>query len=216
MNALGWVGVGITVVGLAGLLASEARQDRRGKWLTKPLASIGFLVVAFSQSPAATAGQWFAAGLVLGAVGDVLLIADGRRSFLAGLVAFLLGHVAYIVAFVAWGIASDIALVSLAPLAVIAALISTRLLPYVPDPMRAPVLAYMVVITLMVAAAAGAVGSSPWAAAPLAFGALLFYLSDLAVARQRFVEAGFVNRAVGLPLYYAGQSLIAVNITATA
>jgi uncharacterized membrane protein YhhN len=49
----------------------------------------------------------------------------------------------------------------------------------------------------------------PWTAA---VGALLFYLSDLAVARHRFVHPAFVNRAIGLPLYYVGQLLIALTI----
>jgi hypothetical protein len=40
-------------------------------------------------------------------------------------------------------------------------------------------------------------------------GALLFYLSDLLVARDRFVRPGIVNRVVGLPLYYAAQLLLA-------
>jgi hypothetical protein len=43
-------------------------------------------------------------------------------------------------------------------------------------------------------------------------GALLFYLSDLAVARDRFVRPGLANRLVGLPLYYAGQVLLALAL----
>jgi hypothetical protein len=43
-------------------------------------------------------------------------------------------------------------------------------------------------------------------------GAILFYLSDLAVARHRFVKAEFLNRGIGLPLYYAGQVLIAMAV----
>jgi uncharacterized membrane protein YhhN len=49
----------------------------------------------------------------------------------------------------------------------------------------------------------------PWSAA---LGSLLFYVSDLAVARHRFVRPDFVNRVVGLPLYYAGQFLLALTI----
>ena len=36
-------------------------------------------------------------------------------------------------------------------------------------------------------------------------GAIGFYLSDLSVARDRFVVSAFVNRLWGLPLYYAAQ-----------
>jgi len=40
----------------------------------------------------------------------------------------------------------------------------------------------------------------------------LFYVSDIFVARQRFVARQHINRLVGLPLYYAGQFMIAFSI----
>ena len=43
-------------------------------------------------------------------------------------------------------------------------------------------------------------------------GALLFYISDIFVARQRFLKAEFVNRLIGLPLYYGGQFMLAFSI----
>ena len=42
-------------------------------------------------------------------------------------------------------------------------------------------------------------------------GDLAFYLSDLGVARQRFVSPGLINRFVGLPLYYGAQLLFAFS-----
>jgi hypothetical protein len=36
-------------------------------------------------------------------------------------------------------------------------------------------------------------------------------VSDIFVARQRFVTKAFVNRSAGLPLYYAGQFMIAFS-----
>jgi uncharacterized membrane protein YhhN len=46
----------------------------------------------------------------------------------------------------------------------------------------------------------------------IAAGAALFAASDVFVARNRFVGAGFTNQLVGLPLYYAGQFVIAFSI----
>ena len=43
-------------------------------------------------------------------------------------------------------------------------------------------------------------------------GAVLFFASDLGVARDKFVAPGFPNRAWGLPAYYAGQLLIAWSL----
>jgi hypothetical protein len=36
-------------------------------------------------------------------------------------------------------------------------------------------------------------------------------VSDLFVARDRFVQPGFVNRLLGLPLYYAAQAMLAIS-----
>jgi hypothetical protein len=72
----------------------------------------------------------------------------------------------------------------------------------------------VVVITLMVAAASSAIRSelSSTAQALVLGGAVAFYLSDLFVARDRFVVEGFTNRLVGLPLYYGGQYLLAFSV----
>ena len=43
-------------------------------------------------------------------------------------------------------------------------------------------------------------------------GAVAFYLSDLFVARDRFVSEGITNRVIGLPLYYGGQYLLAFSV----
>ena len=77
--------------------------------------------------------------------------------------------------------------------------------------MRRAVALYASVISIMLAFAVGTVVArfDPRILA----GALLFYLSDLLVARQRFVAPGLVNRVVGLPLYYAGQVLLAWSVT---
>jgi hypothetical protein len=46
----------------------------------------------------------------------------------------------------------------------------------------------------------------------LPFGATLFFASDLAVARERFLARDFTNKLYGLPAYYLGQLLIAYAI----
>jgi uncharacterized membrane protein YhhN len=75
--------------------------------------------------------------------------------------------------------------------------------------MRPVVVAYIVVISAMVAGAVGAVAAG--APGVIAVAAPLFYVSDLFVARNRFVAPGFVNRLAGLPLYYAAQILFAAS-----
>jgi uncharacterized membrane protein YhhN len=66
------------------------------------------------------------------------------------------------------------------------------------------VIAYCLAISAMLWLALGT------AQPEVRLGALLFYGSDLFVARDRFVAPGAVNRLLGLPLYYAAQVLLAL------
>ena len=59
---------------------------------------------------------------------------------------------------------------------------------------------------------AGAGGLKPAGRMAAFGGALAFYISDIFVARQRFLKAEFVNRLIGLPLYYSGQFMLAFSI----
>ena len=81
--------------------------------------------------------------------------------------------------------------------------------------MKLPVLAYVAVITLMVVGAWAVFerpSSLPLTGKTLIFwGAVLFYLSDLFVARDQFIRQAFSNRLIGLPLYYTGQFLLAFS-----
>ncbi|MCK5486300.1 MAG: lysoplasmalogenase, partial [Desulfobacterales bacterium] len=81
--------------------------------------------------------------------------------------------------------------------------------------MKIPVIFYIIVITAMVVGAwtVLAAGELTLSGRMLVFiGALGFYFSDLFVARQRFLKAEFVNRLMGLPLYYGGQFLLAFSV----
>lgn len=203
----------LTGVAVAGLLLAEARGSRAGKWIAKPLASTGFVATALAAGATESAyGVAVLVALVLSWLGDVLLIPKARGAFLAGLASFLLGHVAFAVAFVVHGV-SLAALVAAAVVVVAPAALALRWLgPHVPPAMRAPVRAYVTVISGMVACAVGAAAAG--APAALLPGALCFYASDLAVARERFVQNTFWNKAWGLPLYYGAQLLLASTVAA--
>lgn len=59
----------------------------------------------------------------------------------------------------------------------------------------------------MVGMAFAAFGAGATVIIPI--GAVLFYASDIAVARNQFVAPGVVNRMWGLPLYYLAHVLLA-------
>lgn len=202
------------VVAMAAAVAVLLYASKTGrKWLeriAKPIAALVFLAAALACGALSTAwGTMLFAGLAMAAAGDVLLLSEDRRFFLGGLVAFLLGHLAYAVAFAVRGVDATW-MACAAPLLVLALVPIFRWLwPHVERRMRGPVIAYVAVISIMVALAAGTHGHSPDHRVLL--GSVAFYASDFAVARQRFVSKGFVNRAWGLPLYFFGQLALALS-----
>ncbi len=146
-------------------------------------------------------------GLCWAAIGDILLMWREKRAFLAGLVAFLLGHLTYAGAFAMRGLDLDVVGLAAAPIVVASALVLRWLLPKVEPAMKVPVLAYVAVIAAMVALAFGSHAATPSALLPL--GAVLFWLSDISVAVDRFVVQSHWNRLWGLPCYYGAQFVLA-------
>ena len=198
--------IALTAVSCAWLVWCE-RRSSPARWVAKPLASLGFVALALSRADTDLYGAAIVIGAALGMAGDVALLGHGRKPFLAGLSLFLLGHVAYLVAFASEASASWLIIGAIPALALGAG--SWRwLAPHLEGGMAPAVAAYVVVISTMLAAAVGVAPDRPSAAA----GAALFAVSDMAVARDNFVVRGWANRAVGLPLYYAGQLLIALSI----
>lgn len=206
-----WVLMGLCTAGVAMTLLADRTGRKELEWLGKPLAALCFVLVGLLSGALDTRyGHWVLLGLLLGAAGDVLLIPLQRpRVFLAGMNAFLLGHVAYVVAFAmleldAGGAATAGLLMIIAGIA-----LARWLLPQTPEEFRLPVLSYLGVIGVMVVVAVSAVAAgAPWL---VAAGAIGFALSDVSVARDRFVQPSFVNRVWGLPLYFASQMLIALS-----
>jgi uncharacterized membrane protein YhhN len=141
--------------------------------------------------------------------GDIFLMLPGNY-FIAGLVSFLLAHIAYLIAFflpdgphASW---LPVALVVLYGVGFL-----PRLWPHL-GRMRGPVLVYFLAITGMAWQAL-----ERWMLddprADLAFpGALLFLISDSALAFDRFVRPFRARDVVVLGTYWAAQWLIALSI----
>ena len=199
----------LCAVAVGGLLRAEYRGSRQGLWFAKPVASAAFIWAGLAAGALDSAyGQLVLLGLVLCLLGDVLLIPLERPTgFRAGVFAFLAGHVAYSAAF----LTRPLDAIGLAAGAILLAVVVGGVLRWLgsslPRGMVWPVRVYMIVIGVMSALACGVTAAGgPWA---VAIGALAFTASDVSVARDRFVRREFLNRAWGLPLYYAAQLLIA-------
>jgi uncharacterized membrane protein YhhN len=191
------------------LVAGESRSARM-RLIAKPAASLFFIATALAAGGVDSSyGRWVLVALVLSAVGDVALLGSSTPAFLGGLVSFLLGHVAYTIAFAVRGL--DVVWMGIAVVVLVApsAAVLRWLLPHA-GALRGPVVAYAVVISAMVVSAAGTVGFD--SDTRILAAAAAFYVSDLAVARDRFVAPGPVNRWWGLPLYYGAQFLFAWTV----
>lgn len=191
---------------LYGLVLSHAPNLRRT--IVKTL-SIGILaVLAFHL------GGPIALILALGfsALGDAFLAYEGDKNFLGGLSSFLIAHIFYVILFV--NQPDEMLILQPLRLAAIVAMLAflgfmlVRLLPKVGS-LKFPVLAYMLVITVMGVSAMGM-------DKPLAIlGAVMFIASDAILATEKFLMApDHPQRATSSiaiwALYYIGQLLIAL------
>lgn len=197
-----------SALAVTGLLIAEAKQIRWLIGLCKPVASLSFVWLALLAGALQSVyGQWLLAGLIACLLGDLFLISARPKIFLLGLGSFLIGHLLYAMAFLQLGWNGGAVLVSALPALVLAVVVWRWLLPKIEGPMRVPVAAYIIVISGMLSLAGCGWGH------PVGFwiivGAWGFAFSDISVARDRFVNQTFSNRAWGLPLYFASQMILA-------
>jgi uncharacterized membrane protein YhhN len=206
------------------LVGSEVRSWAAARVISKYVAAGSFIVVGvLARGACTTTGEWatfqmlVGTGLVFGAIGDISLLGKSDRHFLGGLGAFLVGHVMYVVA-IATLVAPGAWLSHAGPLAALPVVVGGGALAWLwpkLGTMRGPVIAYVIVIIAMVVGALAVLGTQSIPARNrqlVALGAVLFFASDLAVARDKFVAPGVVNRVWGLPCYFAGQLLIAWSL----
>jgi uncharacterized membrane protein YhhN len=134
----------------------------------------------------------------------------GPRNFVLGLGFFLVAHIALMAAFVVHGLQASRLPASLAIALAFGIVVFFWLYPHVPPAQHLPIFAYMLVITAMVTLAGGA--RPDHTGRLILLGAVIFYASDLFLARSTFVARGFINTALGYPLYYAACILFAFSV----
>jgi len=196
------------------LLFAERAQSRPTVAFAKMAAACSFLAFALQAGALGTSyGQTILAGLLLCAAGDALLLPRGQTIwFQLGIGAFLLGHLAYGLAFVGFEMSAGGLAAGAIGMGALGVATLRWLKPHLPEDFRLPVVAYVLAIgTMVVTAVAATIGGAPIAAAA---GAIGFAVSDLSVARERFVTQSFANLGWGLPLYFGSQLLIASTVGA--
>ena len=168
-------------------------------------ASTGFLLAAVAAGAWRTArGRLVGLALIGCWAGDLV----GQRHFVAGALCFLVAHLAFSGAFLSAGL-RRLATLGWGSAAMVSAAVVLRVfLPAVPAAEVPLVVAYVVVISVMVVA----VGASRAAPAPAVAAAVLFYVSDIFVARWRYGFGGSLNALFCYPLYYLACNLFALAI----
>jgi len=204
-------GISITIMFLTILLIAEARSSRIWIRIAKPFASSGFIIAAIGFGAMDSLyGQLIFIALLFSFAGDLLLIPKSKKIFIAGIMSFSLAHIAFAAAFIMPGVSIAAVVIGTVIVAGIFIIIGRWLSPHLPANMRTPVRSYLVIIGAMASIATGcAFGEGP---ATVLIGAALFVVSDIAVARNRFVSPGFVNKIWGLPLYYSAQLILASTV----
>lgn len=208
-----------TLLALTGVVAvvdwvAVGTRRKHLEYVAKPLTTAGLVAVALALDavdPDVRAA--FVVALVLSLAGDVFLMLPAARWFVTGLAAFLLAHVAYVVGFsLGSGDGSEL-LVGVAIALVVAVPMGVRLVRAVrraQPALAGPVVAYVVVITAMVACATG------WGNAWAVVGAWLFFVSDALIGETRFVHPEWSDRRWArvaiIVTYHVGQTGLVLSL----
>ena len=210
----------IIIIGLAAILLPwflfyEKGETHKGMVPTKLILSLLFIgAVNIQPHPIPVYYTFLLTGLIFCAGGDLFLALPQRSMFMSGLVSFLIGHVFYIAAFFYAAQLNVLTWIGTTLAVIASGWVYVWLKPHL-GKMAIPVMAYILIITLMMAGAFSILGDSRMylTGRVLVFaGAFHFYISDIFVARHRFVKKEFLNRLVGLPLYFTGQYILAFSV----
>jgi alkenylglycerophosphocholine/alkenylglycerophosphoethanolamine hydrolase len=187
--------------------------------IAKPAVMVCLFVWLFITAGLQGPLLWFGIGILFSLAGDIALLFEDRF-FLPGLLAFLLAQIAYLIGFNLpfpqtsgyWSLA----------IAVVLGLSAERLLRRIVEGVRGtkeqlvrPVLIYGICITLMLFSALLTLFRPDWAPTPAylaSLGALLFYLSDIVLAWNKFVVPIQNGRTLNIGLYHLGQIAIVVGV----
>lgn len=211
MTGTAFVLLALALVVAVGDWVAVSREHKVLEYVCKPLTMVVLIAATLALDVDDTAVRtWFLVALVLCLLGDVLLMLP-QDLFVFGLASFLLGHVAYIVGMHVDGV--DATRLGIGAVLVLGAMavIGLRILRGVrsgPEPeLTGPVVAYMTVISAMVASAIGT-GHVAGVA-----GAMSFYASDALIAWNRFLRETRHGHLAVMVTYHLAQVGLVLSIS---
>ncbi len=203
MTGAAFLLLALTLVVAAGDWHAVFYGNKALEYVCKPLTMVALFATTLTLDVDHSAVRtWFLVAIVLCLLGDVFLMLP-QDLFVFGLGSFLLGHIAYIVGMHVDGIDAGRFVVGAALVLVALVVIGSRVIRGVragtePE-LTGPVLAYMGVISVMVASA---IGTGHVAAI---LGAVSFYASDALIAWNRFLRETRHARLVIMVTYHLAQ-----------
>lgn len=174
------------------------------EWVCKPAVMVVLVAWALVLDVAGPGAQrwWFVAALVFSLAGDVFLMLP-RPVFVGGLASFLVGHVCYAAGFLAEGYELRWAAMASGLMVAGALRLGNPTVRAVSERgLKRAVIAYMTVISVMVALAAGTGDGLAFA------GAALFYVSDAHLAWNKFVRPLEWGKLRIIVTYHVAQFLL--------
>ena len=207
MTPLAWVLLGFAAAFAVGNWIAVAREAQTAIYVCKPATLALLIGVALALDPThADTRAWFVVALVFSLLGDVFLMLP-RDAFVLGLGAFLLGHVGYTIGL---NLHTDGLWLLAIPVVLVAVVLGARLVRGLRrggyEMLVPPVIAYVIVISAMVASALAS-GN-----ALAAIGAALFMTSDAMIGEQRFVQPRAWGPVAIMVTYHLGQAGLVLSL----
>lgn len=191
---------------------------------TEYFAKPAVMIFLFAWLAAATklegALLWFGLGILLSLIGDLILLWWPDRGFLPGLFAFLLAHIAYIIGFSSEAVSPDFWDIILAVILMVSGVrILWRLVSALKskgmNQLVTPVWIYGAAISIMLFFAMRTLTRPLWNAGAsllVSTGAFLFYISDVILAWNRFINPIRNGRLFNMAAYHLGQMALIVGV----
>jgi uncharacterized membrane protein YhhN len=202
---------------VSGLIRAEILKLQKQIYILKPVSTLIVIGIALLSFGSPTANLLYTGfiliALTLSFAGDILLIfQQNLKAFRIGLGFFLAAHLTYTAVFSIFGsISTTGAIISIFLIAIdilLYQLFKTNL-----GRLKIPVIAYLVAISVMLVQAFSTLNSlslNNHQALMIISGAVLFFISDLILAVNRFWKPWKYNR-ISLGFYYSGQFLLALS-----
>ena len=197
---------------VSGLVVSEYYNFKIGEYIFKPVAALSFVFISFKLGALESGyGRLILFSLALCAVGDILLLNRKLKiSFFCGMLVFAIAHLLFSLSFIKSSTFDFASLVTFLLLIMILGCINFMyLLPRMPHKFKPFILLYGLAIFMMITSAY----TFMYEQKLILIAAIFFVLSDIFVAKDRFIKRSTKNALLITPLYFAAQGLFAFSVS---